>query len=92
MAANRRARPGRQPDRSSHMEPSRKYIVVGHRAVAGAATGELVDRPLTPAQAEALLAAGHIALAPERTTTKPDRKDPEEAGHVAIAENTSTEG
>lgn len=60
MAANRTARPGKQPVRESAID-TRVFVVVGPRPVAGAEKGEKVTATLTIQQADALVAAGHIA-------------------------------
>ena len=60
--ANRRARPGKQPDRSTRMD-TRKYVVTGSREVNGVKPGDAVDFPLSVEQARSLVQAGHIAIA-----------------------------
>lgn len=53
--------------------PKRAYTVVGHKYVFGLKPGETGDLELTEGQAQALIQAGHLALADE-SADRPENK------------------
>jgi hypothetical protein len=91
MPANRRAKPPARRPKPVRRNDGRTFVVIGHRAVAGAKPGEIVTAPLTVEQADALVEAGHVEEYVDHKPSKPLLVDLDEAGHFAVAENPTEE-